>query len=215
MFLCINYILSNPCFVLVYLQLTKVLSTAAGPTASSGDEDTDDGTAGVVQVISAEHAECESLHPESCPPEMPTSSSSSISKSKSKVKSKSSAGVLKERADESRRLQERVETLSEQHDTSCNTRVQFGLYLTGMIPLIHDSLLIDFFDETHRFLLQYMHRSESIQLPERQQQQQHQPHIHFQHPPQPYRDPQFNHLQYSAQQYLPSQKYQFQPQFQA
>ncbi len=72
--------LSNPCFVLVYLQLTKVLSTAARPTASSGDEDADDGTAEVVQVISAEHADCEYLCPASCPSEMPTSSSSSISK---------------------------------------------------------------------------------------------------------------------------------------
>ncbi len=69
MSLCKNYILSNPCFVLVYLQLTKVLYTAAGPTASSGD-DSDDGTAEVVQVISAEHAECVSSCPASCPPEM-------------------------------------------------------------------------------------------------------------------------------------------------
>ncbi len=44
MFLCIHYILSNACLVLVYLQLTKVLSTAA----SSGDEDSDDGTVEVV-----------------------------------------------------------------------------------------------------------------------------------------------------------------------
>ncbi len=86
----------------MYLQLTKVLSTAVGPTASSGD-DSDDGTAEVVQVMSAEHVECESSHPVSCPPEMPTSSSSSLSKSKSIAKSKSSAGVLKERADESLR----------------------------------------------------------------------------------------------------------------
>ncbi len=125
MFLCINYILSNPCFLFVYLQLTKVLSTAAGPTASSGDEDSDDGTAEVVQVISAEQADCESSCPQSCPPEMPTSSSSSIPKSKSKGKSKSHAGALKERADECWRLQERA--LLEEHDTSHNSRVQFGL----------------------------------------------------------------------------------------
>ncbi len=172
MFLCINYILSNPCFVLVYLQLTKVLSTAAGPTASSGD-DSDDGTAEVVQVISAEHAECVSSCPVSCPPEIPTSSSSSLSKSKSKAKSKSSAGVLKERADDTQRLQERVETLLEEHDTFGNTRAQFGLYLTSMMPHIHDSLLIDFLDESHRLLLQYVRRSESLQLQERQWQQQH------------------------------------------
>ncbi len=68
MFLCINYILSNPCFLFVYLQLIKVLSTAAGPTASSGDKDFDDGTAEVVQVISAEQAGCESVCPASSPP---------------------------------------------------------------------------------------------------------------------------------------------------
>ncbi len=123
----------------MYLQLTKVLSTAVGPTASSGDEDSDDCTAEVVQ------ADCESSCPASCPPEMPTSSSSSIPKSKSKTKSGLSAGALKERADESRRLQERVEALLEEHDTSHNSRVQFGLYLTNMIPLLHDSLLIEYF----------------------------------------------------------------------
>ncbi len=122
----------------MYLQLTKVLSTAAGPIASCGDEDSDDGTAEVVQVISAEQADCESSRPASCPPEMPTSSSSSIPKSKSKGKSKSSGGALKERADESWSLQERVEALSEQHDTFCTGRVQFGFYLTSMIPLVHD-----------------------------------------------------------------------------
>ncbi len=48
MFLCINYVLSNPCFGFVYLQLTKVLSTAVGHTASSVDEESDDGIAEVV-----------------------------------------------------------------------------------------------------------------------------------------------------------------------
>ncbi len=102
----------------VHLQLTKVLSTAAGPTASFGDEDSDDGTAEVVQVISAEL-------PASYPLEMPISSSSSIPKSKSKAKSKSSVGALKERADESQRLQERVKALLEEHDTSRNTSSDF------------------------------------------------------------------------------------------
>ncbi len=156
----------------MYLQLTKVLSIAAGPTASSGDEDSNDGTAEVVQVISAEHADCDTLLPESCSSEMPTSSRSSISKSKSKSKSKSSAGVLKERADASRRLQERIKVLLEEHDTSRNTRVQFGLYLTSVIPQVHNLLLLDFFNETHRLLLQYVRQSESLQLQERQQQQQ-------------------------------------------
>ncbi len=110
----------------MYLQLTKVLSTVARHTASSGDEDSDDGTAEVVQVISAEQADCESSCPASCPLEMLTSSSSSIPKSKSKAKSKSSAGALRERDDEFRQLQERVEALLEEQDTSRNSRVQFG-----------------------------------------------------------------------------------------
>ncbi len=78
----------------MYLQLTKVLSTAAGPTTSSSDKDSDCGTAEVIQVISAEHADCQSLHPAICLLEIPTSSSSSIFKSKSKANSKSSVGVL-------------------------------------------------------------------------------------------------------------------------
>ncbi len=69
-------------------------------------------------IISAEHADS---RPASCPPVIPTSSSSSISKSKSKVKSKSCAGVLKERADESQRLQERVYALLEEHECSSDS----------------------------------------------------------------------------------------------
>ncbi len=156
-------------FCTLYLQLTKVLSTAAGPTASSGEDNSDDGTAEVAQVISVEHADCESSCPASCHLEMPTFSSSSISKSKSKSKSNLSAGVLKERVDVSRMLQDRIEALLEEHETSHNTRVQFGLYLTSMIPLVHDSLLIDVLDEMHRLLLQYVNRAEYIQLQERQQ----------------------------------------------
>ncbi len=52
MYYCITFILSNPCFVLLYLQLAAKLATAAGPRASSGEE-SDDGTADVVEVIAS------------------------------------------------------------------------------------------------------------------------------------------------------------------
>ncbi len=47
---CITFILSNPCFVLLYLQLAAKLATAAEPRAILG-EDSDDGTADVVEVL--------------------------------------------------------------------------------------------------------------------------------------------------------------------
>ncbi len=52
MYYCITFILSNPCFVLLYLQLAAKLSTAVGPRASSGEE-SDDGTADVVEVLAS------------------------------------------------------------------------------------------------------------------------------------------------------------------
>ncbi len=66
----------------------------------------------------------------------------------------STGGVLiTERADDSCKLQERIEALLEEQDISCNSTVQFGLYLTSMIPPIHDSILVDFLDKSHRLFL--------------------------------------------------------------
>ncbi len=50
MYYCITFILSNPCFVLLYLQLPAKVATAAGPRASLG-EYRDDGTADVVKSL--------------------------------------------------------------------------------------------------------------------------------------------------------------------
>ncbi len=60
-------------------------------------------------------------HPQSCPPEVqsaPTSATSYASKSKLKSKVKSSDSILKEHIIESRRLQDKVETLLSEQDTS-------------------------------------------------------------------------------------------------
>ncbi len=51
---CITFILSNPCFVLLYLQLAAKLATAAGPRASLG-EDSDYGTTDVVGSPCKQH----------------------------------------------------------------------------------------------------------------------------------------------------------------
>ncbi len=48
-----------------------------------------------------------------------------------------------------------------------------------MIPCIHDSILVDFLDESHRLLLQYVRRSDLITQQETQQQQ---PYLHLRHP---------------------------------
>ncbi len=94
----------------------------------------------------------------------------------------SSGGVLiRERAEDSHKLQERIEALRKEQGISCNSRVQFWLYLTSMIPHIHDSILVDFLDESHRLLLQYVCQSYLIKLQETQQQQHQQPY-HLPHP---------------------------------
>ncbi len=67
---CITFIMSNPCLVLLYLQLAAKLTTAAGPRASSGEE-SDDGTAGVIKVLAAAASTMSSsLRLMSCPPEL-------------------------------------------------------------------------------------------------------------------------------------------------
>ncbi len=61
MYYCITFILSNPCFALLYLQLTTKLATAMGPRASSG-EDSDDSTADVVEVLASSSISCWLMH---------------------------------------------------------------------------------------------------------------------------------------------------------
>ncbi len=105
MYYCITFIFSNPCFVLLYLQLDAKLTTAARPRASLGQE-SDDSTADVIKVL-ASSTMSSSPRPMSCPPEL-TRPPSVLKKTKS---STVQTGVaLRERADDSR-----------------NSRVQFGL----------------------------------------------------------------------------------------
>ncbi len=187
MYYCITFILSNPCFVLLYLKLAAKLVTAAGPKAYSWKE-SDDGTADVAEVIaSTSTTTCFTPRPMSCPPDVPIPPPPP-----KKSSSFPPAAGLRERNYDSRKLQERIEALLEEQDTSRNSRVQFGLYLTSMIPLIHDLLLVDVLDEAHRLLLQYVCLSHIMMLQEtqqhqhQQQQQQHQhqqPYLHPPHPP--------------------------------
>ncbi len=78
----------------------------------------------IILAILAIQADCtlfDVCQPQSCRPEMqyaPTSATSSASKSRSKSKVKSSDSILKEHIVECRRLQEKVETLLSEKDTS-------------------------------------------------------------------------------------------------
>ncbi len=116
---------------------------------------------------------CTTPRPTSCPPDVPIPAPHPPQQKKKSSSFPSTAG-LRESNDDFRKLQERIEALLEEQDTTCNRRVQFGLYLMSMIPSIQDSLLVDFLDVSHRLLLQYVHRSDIIMLPETQQQQQQQ-----------------------------------------
>ncbi len=162
MYYCITFILSNPCFVLLYLQQAAKPTTAAGPKASSGEE-SDDGTEDVIEVL-ASSTMSSSPHLMSCPPELIRPPS--VPK-KTKSSTVQTGGALRERAGDSRKLQGRIEVLLKEQDISGNSRVQFGLYLASMIP--HDSILVDFLDESHRLLLHYVRLSDLIKLQETQQ----------------------------------------------
>ncbi len=147
------------------------MTTVAGPRASSGEE-TDDGIADLIEVL-ASSTMSSSPRPMSCPPEL--NRPPVLKKTKSSSFQSTGGVLIRERADDSRKLQERIEALLEEQDISLNSRVQFGLYLTSMIPRIHNSILNNFLDESHRLLLQYVRRSDLIMLQETQQQQQQQP----------------------------------------
>ncbi len=84
MYYCITFILSNPCFVLLYLQLA-----AAGPKASLGEKG-DDGTEDVFKVL-ASSSMSSSPCPMSCPAELTRPPVLKKTKSSS---SQSTGGVL-------------------------------------------------------------------------------------------------------------------------
>ncbi len=116
--------------------LTEKLSTAAGPSTSgmlSSGEDSDGDTCDVTLAIQEDYTSSDVCHPQSCLPEVqsaPTSTTSSASKSKVK----SSDSILKECVVESRRLQDKVDTLLFEQYTSHDSQVQFALFFTSMIP---------------------------------------------------------------------------------
>ncbi len=103
------------------------MSTATGPSTSgrlSSGEDSDDDTHDVALAIQEDCTLSDVFRPHSCLPEVqsaPTSATSSASKSKSKSKVKSSDSILKEHVVKSRRLQNKVETLLSEQDTSLDS----------------------------------------------------------------------------------------------
>ncbi len=64
-------------------------------------------------------------------------------------KVKSSDSILKEYVFESRMLKEKVETLLSKETTSHDSRVEFGLFFTSMIPSIDETMVIDFMDDSY------------------------------------------------------------------
>ncbi len=124
--------------------LTVKLSTAASPSNSkrlSSGEDSDGDAHDVALSIQEDCTPSNVCRPQSCLPEVqsaPTSATSSVSKSKSKVKS--SDNILKE----SRRLQDKVDTLLSEQDS----RLQFGLFFTSMILHIDEMMMINFMDDS-------------------------------------------------------------------
>ncbi len=135
--------------------LTKKLSTAAGPSTSrrlSSGEDSDDDTCDVALSIQEDCTPSDICCPQSCPPEVqsaPTSATSSASKSKSRSKVRSSDSILKVHVVESRRLQDKVETLLCKQETFRDSQVQFGLFFPSMIPHIDETMMIDFMDNSY------------------------------------------------------------------
>ncbi len=101
-------------FCILNLQLAVKLATAAGTRAYSG-EDSDDGTAHVVEVH-ASSSTMSSSTPRltSCPPELPTPPPRPLQKKTKSSSFPSTAGGLRERNDDSRKLQDRIEGLLEE-----------------------------------------------------------------------------------------------------
>ncbi len=100
------------------------MSTIAGHSASRGlssEEVSDDDTPDVALSIQEDCTPSNVCRPQNFLPEVqsaPTSATSSASKFKSKSKVKSSDSILNECVVESRRLQDKVETLLSEKDTS-------------------------------------------------------------------------------------------------
>ncbi len=148
-----------------------------------------------MEVLASSTMSSSTPRPTSCPPEVPRHPPlpPPLQKKTKSSSFPSTAGGLRERNDDSWKLQERTEALHEEQDTSRNSRVQFGLYLTNMIICIHDSILSDFLDETHRLLLQYVCQCDVIKLQETQQQQQQLYHFPLPHHPSHQQQPFVSH----------------------
>ena len=67
--------------------------------------------------------------------------------------------TLRDCAIQSDRLAEHVADLISEHDVSKDSKTQFGLFITSMIPKIDDTLLTNYMDEAYGLLMKYVHRT--------------------------------------------------------
>ena len=140
-----------------------------------------------------------------------TTSMTSITKNSAR---KPMESTLCDCAIQSDRLVEHVVDLISEHDVSKDSKTQFGLFITSMIPKIDDSLLTSYMDEAYGRLMRYVHRMEQIcqqqfqQSYQSQQQFQQQPFAVHQYPQQHLPAPQYQQPQQFTQHHYPQQQQQ-------
>ena len=163
----------------------------------SGDESAEEETAEEVALSLASTSE---------PVSRRLSSASVASSTKKSIET-----TLRDRALQSDRLALHVADLISEHDVSKDSKTQFGLFITSMIPWIDDSLLTSYMDEAYGLLMRYVHHSEQMSQQQLQQsyqsQQQFQQHQYpvQQYPQQQVQAPQFQQPQQFIQHHFPQQ----------
>ena len=130
-------------------------------------------------------------------------STTSVTSSTNNSARKSMESTLRDHEIQSDRLAEHVADLISEHDVSKDSKTQFGLFFTSMIPKIDDSLLTSYMDGAYGLLMRYVHRTK--QMCQQQFQQSYQSH-------QQYQQQQFPLQQY-PQQHIPAPQYQQPQQF--
>ena len=119
---------------------------------------------------------------------------------------------MHDRALQSDRLALHVADLISEHDVSKDSKTQFGLFITSMIPWIDDSLLTSYMDQAYGLLMRYVHRTEQMsqqqlqQSYQSQQQFQQQQYPVQQYPQQQVQAPQFQQPQQFTQHHYPQQQ---------
>ena len=89
-------------------------------------------------------------------------STTSVTSSTKTSARKSMEGTIHDHAIQSDRLAEHVADLISEHDISKDSKTQFGLFITSMIPKIDDSFLTSYMDEAYGLLMRYVHHTEQM-----------------------------------------------------